>query len=175
MNTKKDDNGVEKTTTTLPSGKEIPVYTHPLPNGQAANNVQIKDMSAQTEPQAMTFEEQKKQLREMMKRSNRNVTEVGGTVTARRVNQGSLVYEKDANGKKTETPRVDEFGNEVRYADTYYITFAFRGGSKEYPVSKELYDALEVGEEYLLKGDQSRYREFGREEVGTVWHSFEFL
>ena len=162
---------------TLPNGEQVPVRvsTAPVNNGESSNNVDLKDMSPMSESSFSSAEEQRRIVREQIARMNRNRVELSVMVLSKRVNRGALVMEKDASGNRTTNPRLDEHGNEMRYADTYFATFSFRGGSKEYPVTFEIYDALEIGNEYFMKGYTGAYREFGQEKIGAVWSSLEYL
>jgi len=180
MNTKKTQQQTQDfdTQTSIEeiNGNPVPVTVFaPVNNGDAANNVPLKDMSPNGQVVSMTLDEQKRQLREMLSRLNRNIIELGVTVVSKRIVQGGIVFEKDSNNKKTETPRIDEFGNEVRYPDTNYITLSFRGGSKEYPVSEDFYNSVDVGGEYLFKGRLGAVRSFGKTDFDIVWNSYEFI
>ncbi len=173
MNPIKDNKGVERTTTTLPSGKEIPVYVHPVNNGVSANNVDIKDMSAQNEGVYMTLEEYECRRKKDIERESLNRVELRFDLLSKREHQGGVKYQM-IDGKKSDVPMVDDEGNMLRYPSKFFITGTTSGATPELGVTPELYNSLVVGDSYILKGRMGTVRNFGEDKFEFIPMSFEY-
>ena len=157
-----------------PSGQEIPVIVRPMSNGESANNVDILDMSAQVEPEFITYEEYKAIRKREKERENMSHFLLSFKPIRKIENQGGIRF-KVVDGKKTDVALTDDQDNVLRYPSKYSIEGIAPGCTPIIEVSKEIYDSLELGETYLLKGRLGNVRSFGEERFTTIPESFEYL
>lgn len=159
---------------TAPSGQEIPVIVRPMSNGESANNVDILDMSAQSEPQYLTLEDMKEHIRREKELDSLNIWDVTMEIMSKRIEPGGIRYQK-VDGKKTDNPVLNTItGEPLRYDDKYYATVTFKGGSETFQFPKDFYDAFEVGERYRVKAFYGVVQNFGNSQMGFVFTSFEY-
>lgn len=162
------------TTTEKINGKEIPVAVHvPVNNGEASNNVGLKDMSPQQNGTYLTVEA----YREMRKRDaeldSMNLWSVGATIMSKRVELGGIKYQI-IDGKKSDIPLLDDELEPLRYPSKFHIQISYFGYGEELQVSKDIYEALDVGQKYLLKAHRGPVTSFGQTKADMIVDSFEY-
>ena len=104
----------------------------------------------------------------LMQQSNKNVVDMGATCADRRIHAGSPMIDKESKQHKI-NPQTNE---PMFYADKYYVTLTFDGGSIETEVEKGQYDLLIVGKRYSCYGRLAPVRVFGNEQIMPVFHAF---
>ena len=157
-----------KQTHTIPNGKEIPLEVYePINNGEAVNNIPLKDMSPSLGSETFTREDYLHMRKIDMERENLNRFELRFDPISKREQLGGIKYQI-IDGKKSDVPLVDEMGEVLRYPSKFFVTGTGSGFTYEADLTKEIYDALEVGYSYILKGRIANVKRYG-EEVFTIY------
>ncbi|AFL69767.1 hypothetical protein [Sulfurospirillum barnesii] len=153
-----------KTTMKEINGKQVPVTT--IENGEAVNNVEIKDMN----PLAgnFTMEDFNRMMALHNQRVNANEVTLSAEITAKEIIKGKERIDKDSR-----LPVLDSDGFPTFYPNRYKITFTFKGGTLTQTVSEEMYTSLEMGATYMLKGALGFVKDFGQEVLSPIWKSWE--
>ena len=126
------------------------------------------------EKKVLTVEDVEQMIKVRMERMNENAWKVGGSVSAKRVLEGAVIYDKDAQGNKI-APRVDQFGEEMRYPNKCFFTLSYQGGMEEIQCTQQVYDALQIGSFYHFRFMRTRIPEYGKEVAGFALVTFETL
>ena len=150
----------------LSNGEEIPVIVHP----QAANNVEIKDMSPTVGEAQISQAEFLRLMRLHNEKVNANTLTLSAEVTKKEVFEG-----KQRIDKTSQLPILDGEGQPQFYPNRYKITLSFKGGSLTQTVSEKLYQELEEGHTYMFKGQLGFIKDFGQDVLSPIWQSHEFV
>ena len=145
----------------------------PMPSSEAVNNVQIKDMTPQSDSVYMTVAEFNERMRESRKLDTMNLWTVNMTIMSKNTELGGIKYQM-IDGKKSDIPMVTEDGEIFRYASKYSINVTYTGCSETYFISKEFYDAFDVGSSYLMKFHRGLVTTFGVAKPDMILDSFEY-
>ena len=125
-------------TTEKINGKDIPVAVHtPVNNGEAVNNVDLKDMSPKVGDGSMTMEE----FHRMMALYNEQVNANKVTLSAQ-ISQREVLNGKARTDQATGAPLLDASGDPTFYPNRYKITLIFKGGTLVQNVSETMYNEL---------------------------------
>lgn len=118
------------------------------------------------------LQEQKNSVQSVLRRMRANTLSLGADLIELRIQEGKVIIDKD-----TQKPKLDENGEELRWANKYYAKFAFMGGEVESEVNEFQYKALEgnINMPYYLEGRLSKVRNYGQEIVAPVFQNFELL
>ncbi len=143
-----------------------------------ANNTQkdltnnVVDMSAKIKVGNMqiSMAEYRAMQREYEKVSMANEIKLSARIKSKEIIKGKEIIDKN-----TGVPVVDEMGEIRHYPDTFIISLAFEGGSLDYKCKEPMYEALEIGEKYLFKGYLGYIKEFGKEVISPIFHSYELV
>lgn len=146
------------------NGKKIPVTM--VESGESANNVELTDMS----PNAGGFsmEDFNRLMVLHNQRVNANEVTLSAEITAKEVIKG-----RERIDKESRLPVLDHEGFPTFYPNRYKITFTFKGGTLTQTVSEEMYQSLEMGATYMLKGSLGFVKDFGQEVLSPIWKSWE--
>ena len=158
-----------KTATTTVNGKEIPVIIHEsVNNGEAANNVELKDMSPKIGEDEMTMDKFNEMMALYNARVNANQVTLSAQISAREVQKG-----KERSDKATGALILDGEGNQTFYPSRYKITLIFKGGTLVQNVSEAMYNELELNSTYMFKGSLGFVKDFGQDVLSPIWQSWE--
>lgn len=151
------------------NGKQIPVITHaPVNNGEAANNVELKDMAPKIGEDEMTMDKFNEMMALYNARVNANQVTLSAQISAREVLKG-----KERTEKTTGAPLLDGDGNPTFYPNRYKITLIFKGGTLVQNVSETMYNELELNSTYMFKGSLGFVKDFGQDVLSPIWQSWE--
>ncbi len=127
-----------------------------------------------TNPTLENFDTQSQFKNEAMlilKQANQNGVRLGATVVKKDKIDGKPVIDKTTN-----TQAFDTTSGELKfYADKFYVTLEFNGGTLKSEVSKELYAPLEIGGRYSCSGRIASVNVFGEAHLLPVFSSFTYL
>lgn len=139
----------------------------PMPSSEAANNVEIKDMSPKIDGDMdmETFLKMQKKFDELI---NANEIKLSSKIVNKTVING-----KERTDKTTGAPLVDDFGQPLRYPNRYIVTLSFQGGSLEYGCDENMYNELDLNSTYLFKGRIGFIKEFGKEITSPIFASWQ--
>lgn len=166
MNTKQTESTVTRENI---NGKSVPVAVHkPVNNGEAVNNLEIKDMSPKIGEGSMTMED----FNRMMALYNAKVNANNVTLSAQ-ISQHEVIAGKPRVDKSTGAPHLDGEGNPTFYPDRYKITLIFKGGTLVQNVSEAMYNELELNSTYMFKGSLGFVKDFGQDVLSPIWQSWE--
>jgi|GEM_PF-1889510 len=150
-------------------GKEIPVTIFkPINNGEAANNVDLKDMSPKVGDGSMTMEEFHYMMSLYNAKVNANQVTLSAQISQREVQNG-----KQRTDKTTGAPILDASGDPTFYPNRYKITLIFKGGTLVQNVSETMYNELELNSTYMFKGSLGFVKDFGQDVLSPIWQSWE--
>lgn len=118
-----------------------------------------------------THTEVKNEAMQILRQANQNGVRLGATVVKKDKVDGKPVIDKTTN-----SPIIDTNTGEIKtYADKYYVTLEFNGGTLKSEVSKELYSPLELGGRYSCSGRIASVNVFGEAHLLPVFSSFTYL
>lgn len=157
------------TTTEKINGKEIPVTVlKPVDNGEAANNVGLKDMSPKVGESNMDMDEFKRMMAIYNEQVNANKVILSAQISQREVIKG-----KARTDKTSGAPILDGAGDPTFYPDRYKITLIFKGGTLVQNVSETMFNELELNSTYMFKGSLGFVKDFGQDVLSPIWQSWE--
>jgi hypothetical protein len=107
----------------------------------------------------------------ILKQANQNGVRLGATVVDKNIVDGKTIIDKATNSASID-PKT---GETRRYADKYYATLEFNGGTLKSEISKELYEPLEIGGRYSCSGRIASVNVFGEAHLLPVFGSFTYL
>jgi len=162
---------MKTTTTKLPDGREVPLIVHePIENPEAANNVDLKDMSPTVGDSQMSQAEFLRLMRLHNEKVNANTVTLSAEVSAKEVFEGKARTEKATNA-----PILDADGNQLYYPNRFRITLTFKGGLLTQTVSEKMFNDLQLGSTYMFKGHLGFIKDFGQDILSPIWQSYEFV
>lgn len=114
----------------------------------------------------------KNEMQLMLKKMRANVITLGADLVEVREQVG-----KDIIDRETNSPKIDENGEVLKWASKYYAKFTFMGGEVETEVNQIQYQSLlnNIGMPYYLTGRLSKVKNFGSEIIAPVFSQFELL
>ena len=171
MNPKKETQQEFNTTlsTENVNGKDIPVAVHvPVNNGEAVNNVDIKDMSPKFDTPLGQFDMATMIAMHQKVDSiiNRKVLEETFVVVKKYIVEGNQMSDR-----KTKEPLFNGDGSPRMFADKYFIVVLAQGEDMKIPCDKTMYDFVEIDQRYLFKGKTAWVTEYGNREWKPVYTS----
>ncbi len=138
-----------------------------MENGQAVNNVEVKDMSPKPF-EGLSHEQVMAIVRQREIESTKNYVEIIATPREK-----EIILGKDIIDKQTGLPKLDSEGNVLRYSNKYYVDLSFDGGVlKKYPCKKEMFDEIEEGVKHRFIGYMGTYKNFGDEIIAPIFTSW---
>lgn len=152
------------------NGKDIPVAVHvPVNNGEAVNNVDIKDMSPKFDTPLGQLD--MATLMAMYKKVdsivNRKVLEDSFDVVKKYIVAGTQMTDRE-----TKEPLFNPVDGSPRmFADKYYIVVSAQGEDMKISCDKTMYDSVEEDQRYLFKGKTGWVTEYGKREWKPVYTS----
>lgn len=153
------------------NGKEIPVAVHvPVNNGEAANNVEIKDMSPKIGDMAMSMDDFNRMMALYNQRVNANNVTLSAEISAKEIIKG-----KEKIDKASGLPVLDGEGFPLFYPNRYNVTLTFKGGTLVQSVSETTYNELNIASTYMFKGSLGFVKQFGQDVLSPVWSSWELV
>lgn len=100
-----------------------------------------------------------------------NSIQLGCTVRDLEVRQGS-----EMRDKKTNELIVDNrTGETMRFADKYYVTLSFNGGSLTQEVRGHIYGDLQINNDYFCIGYLGEVNDFGKVKISPIFTEFQNL
>ena len=84
---------------------------------------------------------------EMLEASEINEVKLGGKVTSLKVVEGNQKKDREGNLLYDE-----QTGEPLTWNDSYYVEFAFQGGTNSFKVDQEIYKGLELNKRYQFVG-----------------------
>jgi len=151
------------------NGNPVPVTVFaPVNNGDAANNVPLKDMSPKVGEGEMNMDEFYRMMRIHNERVNANQIVLSAEISAKEVIEGKMRVDK-----ATQAPILDGMGQPIFYPDRYKVTLTFKGGTLVQTVGETMYNSLDLNSTYQFKGHLGFVKDFGQDVLSPIWQSTE--
>lgn len=103
-------------------------------------------------------------------KSKSNSIQLGCTVMRLENREGS-----EMKDKKTGELMTDDSGQIRRFANKFYVTLAFKGGSLVQEIKSHEYDMLQENNDYFCTGYMGEVSNFGKVEIAPIITQFENL
>lgn len=151
------------------NGNPVPITVFsPVNNGDAANNVPLKDMSPKVGESSMSMEEFNRMMALYHEEYNANKVVLSITVTSMEVRPGQQRVDKE-----TKIPLVDSDGFPIYYPDRYSVSYSFEGGASSENVSESFYKQLELNGRFKIMGKMGMKRDFGQDKFSLIWQTIQ--
>lgn len=129
-----------------------------------------KDMSV-SEIVAQEVAKAQAKLKAQLAKSSSNAIQLGAILKDLEVREGSPIKDK-----KSGEVIIDPNTGEVKtYANKYYATFTFMGGSITQELKPSDFGTLEINCKYFLTGYMGEVSNFGKTEILPIFNGFELL
>lgn len=112
------------------------------------------------------LEKQNEQFELKLKQREENIISVGCTVVDLIKIDGKPIIDKES-GKQKELN-----GEPAFYPNKHSVKISFNGGEIDTPISKDIFESLELNQRYLAKGRLGEVKEFGTSSIKPIISQF---